>query len=174
MEYWQATIPYAIYDGGHGTGAKLLGTVMAATATEAADLMYSVIGLKKGQVGPPEPLLVRVMTREWYNDPDDQGIAWAEKQPLRHNQQYRYSKEICEEVQEAYNDGQYICPNCVKDLHHSLRWKKPTAYYGRHVGNNTIRKLVPLSDRGLAYTCGTCLLSWSANTLDKINESVER
>lgn len=166
-------IPYAIYDGGRGTGAKLLATVMTATAKEAADLIYSVIGLKKGQVGPPEPLLVRVMIREWYKNPDENGIAWAKNQPLMHNQNYRYSKEICSEVQDAYDNGNYICPTCVKPLHYSLRGSNKS-HYGVHLGKDEIRKLVPLSSTGSVYTCEKCLLSYSTRTLNKLVDAYEQ
>jgi len=167
------TIPYAVYDGGHGTGAKLVATVMCNTAQEALDLIYGVIGLKKGQVGPPAPLMARVMIREWYKNPDDQGIAWAAKQPLMHNQNYRYSNEICSEVQDAYDNEQYICPTCVKPM--SWKWDKDDkARYGRHLGQDLIQKLVPLTSKGSVYTCEKCLLSYSTRTLNKLIDAYEQ
>ena len=173
-------IPYAIYDGGHGTGAKLLATVMANTAQEAKNLIYSAIGLSKEKCGPDQPLYVNVTLLSWYKNPDNSGIAWAANQPLMNKQNYRYSAKICSEVQDAYNDGQYICPTCVKPM--SWKWDKTKKVrYGRHLGQDLIQKLTPLTTKiiddkevhGNVYTCETCLLSYSTRTLEKIIESVE-
>ena len=51
-------------------------------------------------------------------------------------------------IEKALEKGEYICPYCARE-------------------DDTAVKLVPLTSRGLVYTCHTCLLSFSANTLDK-------
>jgi transposase-like protein len=59
------------------------------------------------------------------------------------------------EIGKALAKGEYICPYCARE-------------------DDAVVKLVALTSRGLVYTCHTCLLSFSANTLDKlIDEAVE-